>query len=129
MSATMQFNQRPVPTFNEGTLKLLVSAYSGSAKEELYACTQYSDPTEGYEQAWLVLDERHGDRRKYIRHLVRKAMNGPNLNLEDIEGLRAFRNDLGMCVRNLKRMGALKHIEAYEVLGAMTPFIHIVTQE
>ncbi|MPC84422.1 hypothetical protein E2C01_079160 [Portunus trituberculatus] len=64
MSATMQFNQRPVPTFNEGTcveywsfrdqfkkhvqadtlsnsqrLELLVSAYSGSAKKELYACT------------------------------------------------------------------------------------------
>ena len=87
MTTAMQFNQRHVPTFNEGTcvedwtfrdnckkhvqednisdsrrLELLVSAYSGSAKQELYACTQYSDPTEGYEQAWLVLNERHGDK-------------------------------------------------------------------
>lgn len=101
ITTTMRFNQRPVPSFNEGTcidywtfrdnfkkhvredsisdlqmVELLVLAYSGSAKQELYACNQYPDPAAGYEQAWLVLNERYGDRRKYFQNLVRKVIDG-----------------------------------------------------
>ncbi|XP_045125140.1 uncharacterized protein LOC123512692 [Portunus trituberculatus] len=112
MTTIMQFNQRPVPTFKEGTcveywtfkdnfekhvrsgnitdsrkLELLISAYSGSAKQDLHGCNRYADPTEGYQQAWLILNDRHGNQRKYIQFLVREVMYGPNLSLEDMEGV------------------------------------------
>ncbi|MPC54578.1 hypothetical protein E2C01_048499 [Portunus trituberculatus] len=145
ITTTMQFNQRPVPTFKERTcveygtfkdnfekhvragnitdsrkLELLISAYSGSAKQDLHGCNRYADPTEGYQQAWLIRNDRHGNQRKYIQFLMREVMYGPNLSLEDIEGLRTFRNNLSSCVNNLKQFGALNQVDAYEIMHIIT---------
>ena len=44
----------------------------------------------------------------------------PNLSLEDIEGLRTFRNYLTACVHNLKQIGELQHVQSHEVLHTIT---------
>ena len=101
-------------------LRYLTSAYSGSAKEELRACIVFHIPREGYKRAWEILDARHGDEQQYIRQLVRRVMEGPSLNLDDIEGMRSFRNYLSSCVTGLMGMGQISHANACEVIDAIT---------
>ena len=142
---TLKLAQMPLPTFSDGTcaeywsfkraflnhvkgdevkdsqkLNYLVAAYSGPAKEELCGCQELEEPKEGYKEAWSILEARHGNKRKYVQYLVKKVCGGPDVRLNDTNGLRCFRNDLSTSVRNLKVMGELRQIDTYETIRVIT---------
>jgi len=144
---TLKLSQKPMPQFNgdKGTcadywafkrafqyhvgaeevpcrrkLEYLVSAYSGPAKQELCGCQELEDPKEAYKEAWGILETRHGNKRHYVRQLIRKVLGGPSVRLNDIKGLRLFMDDLSTCIRNLKVMGELRQIDTDESICIIT---------
>lgn len=142
---TIKFSNKPLPTFSDGTcaeywafrraflshvrdkevqdsqrLEYLVSAYSGPAKEEICGCQELEDASQGYKEAWTILETRHGNKRKYVKHLARRILRGPDVMLEDITGLRRFVDDLSASIRNLKIMRELAQIDTYEAVRMIT---------
>ncbi|MPC70627.1 hypothetical protein E2C01_064881 [Portunus trituberculatus] len=131
---TFKLSQKPLSTFNEGSCadywafkrafqshvredgisECQKLGYLIAAKQELCGCQELEDSKEGYKEAWDLLEVRHGNKRTYIQHLIKRVCGRPSVRMNDIKGLRLFTDALSTCARNLKIMGELKQIETYE---------------
>ena len=100
-------------------LEILLSAYSGPAKETLSGYLQFEDPITGYEAAWDVLDKRHGDKYDYIDQLKKKVLVGPTVQISDPKGIKQLSDDLECCVRNMSSLGELREIDSYGSVSAI----------
>ncbi|XP_050705280.1 uncharacterized protein LOC126990645 [Eriocheir sinensis] len=137
--------QRPLPKFSEGTcgefwefkralqrrlesaevtdglrLEVLVDVYNGPVKDALRGCLRIEDYKTGYEQAWELLDKRHGDKYEYIRQLTKKVLHGPSVQLQDEKGLQRLADELEHAIRDLKLLGKLQQIDTYEATQTLT---------
>ena len=94
-------------------VEILLSAYSGPMKETLSGYLQLEDPLTGYEAAWEILDNRHGDKYAYIDLLKKKVFVGPTVQVSDPKGIKQLSDDLECCVRNLSSLGEIEESNTY----------------
>ncbi|XP_045136127.1 uncharacterized protein LOC123519047 isoform X1 [Portunus trituberculatus] len=92
-------------------LETLVSAYTGEIKSKVRACMKIENPTDGYERALELLDERYGDEDAFVNQMLHGTLMGPSIRSGDVKGLRKFLDELEECFHNLSVLKQTREID------------------
>lgn len=74
-----------------------MQAYGGPMKENLKSCLAMEDQKAGYERAWALLEQRHGNKHSYMRQLTERLLTGPQVSLQDPKGMTRLVDDQLIC--------------------------------